>query len=242
MVSSKVRPDQWIGLVEDRQRVERAVLHQPLDGQLVAIDVALDEHPGRRGVAKLAHVGGRENLGNTRQRGPQLCRRIGADDTAAAGEHERLDDARKGDAVRHRRCLGVHRDGPGRGQPGGALRGAEQALVAAGTSAGHRVPWQAEFASHHRRQYRRTVTHGEHAVEPVAEGSNDGGKGARFVVESNRDGAVAPGILEAVAAIGRQHQLDAQSPGGLVEHPRLIAGRRRAQEQARARRDIGHRV
>ena len=51
--------------------------------------------------------------------------------------------------------------------------------------------------------------------------------GRVFVVEANRDRAVLPGIVDQVAAIGREHELHAQLLGGLAERPRLVSRSRR---------------
>ena len=48
--------------------------------------------------------------------------------------------------------------------------------------------------------------------------------GAILVVEAHRDGGVLPGIVEHVAPIGREDELDAEPLGRFAEHARLISG------------------
>ena len=71
----------------------------------------------------------------------------------------------------------------------------------------------------------RPITDGEDAVhgarlqrlqQPV--------NGFPFFVKANRDGAIAPWIVELIAAIGRIHELDVVPFGGTGEHAGLIAG------------------
>jgi hypothetical protein len=42
-------------------------------------------------------------------------------------------------------------------------------------------------------------------------------------VKSDRNGAVLPGIVQFVAAIGREHELDPTPFGGIVERAQLVA-------------------
>jgi hypothetical protein len=46
------------------------------------------------------------------------------------------------------------------------------------------------------------------------------------IVKANRDGAVAPGIFEYVAAVGGEDGFESEAAGGVGEHAGLIAGGR----------------
>ncbi len=80
----------------------------------------------------------------------------------------------------------------------------------------------------------RTVADGEHAVQRSfrRRGQNVGHRSV-FVVEANRDGVVAPGIVQLMTAIRRKHQIDRQRLRCLRERPRLISRRRRKKKDAR---------
>ena len=43
---------------------------------------------------------------------------------------------------------------------------------------------------------------------------------------------ILPGILEHVAAVGREHELGADTPGCVAKRPRLVARRRREEQDA----------
>ena len=57
----------------------------------------------------------------------------------------------------------------------------------------------------------------------------------RHLMKPNRNGGVAPGVVEHRAAIGRQHQIDVQPLCGFAERTCLIPGRRRDEKNARPR-------
>ena len=50
------------------------------------------------------------------------------------------------------------------------------------------------------------------------------------IFKAQRDGMIAPRIVEHMAAIGREHQLEAQTLGRFGKDPRLIAGGRADQQ------------
>ena len=85
-----------------------------------------------------------------------------------------------------------------------------------------------------RGDHRRPVADREDAVERRARAAATiAADRAVFVVEPDRNRLVPPRILEHVAPIGREHQLDAEPLGRLAERARLISGRRRQEENAR---------
>ena len=56
----------------------------------------------------------------------------------------------------------------------------------------------------------------------------------RFFVKPDSDCAIAPRVIELLAAIRGEHELDPKLLSRVVERPQLIAGRRRKQQ------DSGH--
>ena len=52
-------------------------------------------------------------------------------------------------------------------------------------------------------------------------------------VELDRDGVIAPGIFEHVAAVGGQREVEPEPPRGIGEHADLVAGGRRKKKQMR---------
>jgi hypothetical protein len=51
-------------------------------------------------------------------------------------------------------------------------------------------------------------------------------------VKPHRNRAIAPGIVETIAAVGRDLQVDTKTAGGVVERANLIAGRGRNKKDA----------
>src|SRR5260221_114343 len=79
-----------------------------------------------------------------------------------------------------------------------------------------------------------TIADDENAVEwTIGGGLEDRGHRRVLVVEADRDGAVLPGILDQMAAVGREHELHAEARGRVAKRARLIAGRRREDENTR---------
>ena len=88
----EVRAGRRVGLVEHREDLELAAAQQPLDRDLRTGDELLDEE---RRVSR--------DLGGTLRRGSRARRVVGADDAAARGEPDRLDDHGKPRRRRGRR-------------------------------------------------------------------------------------------------------------------------------------------
>ena len=237
----EVRTGEGIRLVEDREHVQTAPVHDALDRELVAVHVALHLNRLGRLVAQLAHVWSQQQRAHARERRTQLRGVVGADHAAAARQHERLHHARIAHAGRRRDLPARHGHRPRRSEAGLALRGAKAPLVSARAGSDHRVPRQTARLGDERRQHHRAVTHCEHPVEPrapqcVEHGRRRGG----LVVKPHRDGPITPRVVESIASIGGQHKVHAEARGGLVERPRLVARGRRAQQHARLLRDIAH--
>ena len=104
----EVRTLERVGLVEHREHLERAVAQQPLERDLDARDVLLDDH---RAVPEAGDPG---------PGGVELLRGVAADHALAAREPGGLDDAREPDR-RPRRCR-TAAGAPRRRRAGGASR------------------------------------------------------------------------------------------------------------------------
>ena len=77
------------------------------------------------------------------------------------------------------------------------------------------------------RDHRRTITNRENTVKGTRPGQLENRLRRRGLVrETDRNCPVLPGILEHIAAVGREHQIDAETLGGFTERARLISGRR----------------
>ena len=72
-----------------------------------------------------------------------------------------------------------------------------------------------------RRQHRGPIAHRRDAIELQA-----AQRIQRFgdAVELHRDGAIAPGIVHHVAAVGGQREIHAQAPRRIGENADLVAG------------------
>ena len=96
-----------------------------------------------------------------------------------------------------------------------------------------RMARQPEQARQVRGQHRRPIADREHGVDRTRlERLQHGIDRAPFFVIAHGNRAVAPGIVELIAAVGGVEELDAQRRRRVGEHPRLIAGGRGEQQDA----------
>ena len=172
------------------------------------------------------------------ERGDERRLVVGAHHAAAAGQRDRLDDARKRRRGSSDRGSVAERSidaKPGHGQAGGAQPLARQLLVARDRGRRERVPRQVRAP----RTTRAAITVGR---SPTASTPSIGCSTAALersprstrASSWNRIGsaAVLPRILEHVAAIGGEHQIDAEPFGRLAKRAGLVAGRRREQQHS----------
>ena len=102
-----------------------------------------------------------------------------------------------------------------------------------GARALDRVVWKAERRSGLSRNSHRPIAHREQAGKRRTRRFLENRRYRPwFVVEADRQRAVAPGILECRAAIRRKRHLDRQPLGRIAEGSGLIPGRGRQQENA----------
>ena len=216
-----------VGLVEQGQRVERPVMEQPFERELPALDEPFHQHRVVRLVALGADLRRGQQRPHPHERLDKRRGIVGADDAAASRQRQRLDDARVGDGAGDLVGIGVGRgrEKPRHEQVAVAQTLARQQLVAR-DGRGHRLmAREAQRLAHHRRDRRRTIADDEDAVDGIRAGALENGlDGTILVVEPHRDGGVLPGILEHVAPIGREDELDAEPLGGFAEHARLVSG------------------
>src|SRR5262249_55192171 len=72
---------------------------------------------------------------------------------------------------------------------------------------------------------RRTIPHDQHTVEgPEARRADDRVHCGGFVIEADGNRAVLPRVIEVVAPIGREDELDAKMPRRVAECARLVSG------------------
>ncbi len=106
-------------------------------------------------------------------------------------------------------------------------------LVARDHRGAGRVASQTQPLGDARGNHRRTVADRDQAIERRRPGGVDDRLDRRvFVVKSDRDRAVPPGIVEHVTAIGGEDERHAETLGGLAKRARLIPRRRREQQHA----------
>ena len=201
----EVRAFQGVGLVEDGERLEAAGGDQAFDGELSAREVVfhLDlvlAHP-RYAVESNGESGGV----------------VGPDYAAAGGKAEGLQHAGKAGIVGAR--PGAMETGDT--QSGGAEESAREVLIVAGAGGGGGVEGQVEETRGFGGEHRGTVADGGHAIEAEAA---EGVEGPDDVIEAHGDGAVAPGVVEDVAAVGGERQVDVHAAGGIGEHTDLVSG------------------
>ena len=122
------------------------------------------------------------------------------------------------------------RDGekPRHRQTGGAKLLARALLVARDGSGPGRMDGQIERLTGPRGDHRRPVAERNQSIEPASPRRVDDRRHRSILVmEPDRNGAVLPRILEHVAPVGREDQLDAKPFGRFTERARLVPGRRR---------------
>ena len=167
MVSSKNGPSSGSGLSKIASDVEHAVVHQPFDRELVALDELLDEHAVVRLVALGADVGRRQ------QRAQPVKRRDQARSASSTrmtprlpDKRQWLDDAGKPDAVGQRSRVGARVEpgtNHGTGRP--APRSARGSLACCARRRGRRrMPGQPERLVTPGGDDGRAVADSEHAV------------------------------------------------------------------------------
>ena len=84
-----------------------------------------------------------------------------------------------------------------------------------------------------RGHHRRPIADREHRIDRAAlDRLQHRIDRAPFFVEANGNGAVAPRIVELIAAVGGVEELDAKARRRFGEHARLIAGGRREKKDA----------
>src|SRR5271156_5100459 len=120
----------------------------------------------------------------------------------------------------------------GNQQAGGAKSLAREKLVAAGVDRIGRIVANAAALGRQRRDVSRAVAHGDNAVH--ARFSSQRFSRAHRILETQRDGAIAPRIVEYMAAVGGENELIAQTLSRFGKDPRLITSGRADQEQALA--------
>ncbi len=97
----------------------------------------------------------------------------------------------------------------------------------AGARRGSRVEGNAQHLRGLRCQHRWSIADCSYAIElHVAQCVQGFGR----PVELHGHGAIAPGIVHHVAAIGRQREVDAQTPRRVREDANLISGGRREEQ------------
>src|SRR5580658_10356221 len=116
-------------------------------------------------------------------------------------------------------------------QPGGAKSFAREKLVAAGRDRIWRVVGNTEALGREGGDISGTVAHGDDAVYSRVGQSL---RSAFRIFETQRDGAIAPWVIEHVAAIGGENQVISQALRRRRENARLITGGGADQQQAHA--------
>ncbi len=229
-----------VGLVEHRQHVQRAVFEHALERHLESRHESLDLDQAGRRIAQRPDVGRRAGCG---RHGP-------APPPGAAGSSARmtprLPDSTSGlttqgngtssrrRRVERRRHRARPRRRAGRRRACRSRNRRLSRLARAPSTWCHGTP---AALGDQRRQHHRPVADRDHAVESRPRRARRAPRRTRRRLRrgSARDGPVAPRIVEVIAAIGGQHQLDAERGRRLVEAARLVAGRRRAQQHATRR-------
>src|SRR5262245_46105705 len=130
-------------------------------------------------------------------------------------------------------CMAVRFEKPRNRQPRARQRLLEETLVDAGSRRGRRISGKPERLRRSRREDNGTVADGDDAIEwPRPRRLDDRRQRRVLFMEANRDGFIAPRIVELMTPIRRKHQLN---PGALccvAKRAKLITGRGGEDENA----------
>src|SRR5262245_9374289 len=122
----------------------------------------------------------------------------------------------------------------GNGQTGSPHALARAQFVGRGRRSLRRMPRNAQRLRRTGGDDRRPIADNEEAVErAIGGGRENGGDRRVLVIKADRDGAVLPGVVNQVAAIGRKEEFDAKASRSLAEGSRLITGGGRQDEDTR---------
>ena len=234
MVSSKNGPSSGSGLSKIASAWSRPSRHHAFDRVLAARDEAFDDDLAPPSGSRSARTSGRASSARTRPIAARTLRGVvGANHAAAAGQARRLDDAgirERGSRARRppARSAGTTRE-PRRRQAGGAKRLARAQLADAARDGLRRVARAAAAPPRPARQHGRPIPHRHHAGERSLGRGRRGcaSSEAASSMEAHRHRRILPGIVERVAAVRREDQIDAEPRRGVVERPQLVAGRGR---------------
>jgi len=199
------RPLQRVGLVEERQHVQRSPDQQAFQGDLEAGHVFLGKQIAR-GVAGHRDVVADEQRRDAPEGHDELLGGVGADDPAAGRQAQRLQHAGKRDAARGQHGVLAERDAPEarhrQARRGQALAHLE--LVARGGDGGRRAGPQSETLG------------------------DGGGSGGGDVIHADHGGQRAPGapLDHARRGLGRVAEVEGQQAVGSerLERARLLGG------------------
>ena len=139
---------------------------------------------------------------------------VGANHAAAAREHGRLEDHRERRRVtarsRDRSPAGTAKNS-GTGRPAALSRSRDSRLSRAIDRRVGRVTGQSQQPREVRRHHGRAIADGQHAGDrPRLERLQDGIDRSPFFVKTDGNGAVAPRVVEVIAAVGGVDDLDAE--------------------------------
>ena len=227
------RAVQRIGFVEERQHVERPMIQDSFDRELAALHEALDQRVVVRLMALVADVRRLQDTAQPIERADELRQAVRSHDAAAPREGERLHNTGERHRAQERPGIGGHRcrQKPRHGQAGGAQRFPRAALVPGHGGGFGAVTRQSQGCEDAGTDHGRPVSHGQHAVERTGAGCLEHDRGRRsLVVEPDGDRAVHPRVLEHVAPVGPEDQIDADPLRRIAEGARLVA-RGRGQEE-----------
>ena len=233
-----------VRLVEDREELQLSVRHHAFDGDLAAWNVLLDRHRVVGRILEHPNVRRREQPAQPLGRGNKLDRGVGADDAPAAGQAERLDDARIGDPFQQHTVVAIHgnRPEPRRAQPGRPQPHAGLQLVPGDADGGRWMRGQSQHARREGADQRRPVADRQYRVEGRRRGRIGNRPHRRvLVVEPDRHRTVPPGVVQPVTPVGGQNQLGAEALGGHTERPDLVPGGGGDQQHARRTGSQAHR-
>ncbi len=199
-----------VGLVEDSKRLELAFRDQALDSELASWNIAF--------YLQIMFA----DIPDAMKRRDEFRFVVRPDHAPAAAEAERFEYARVRRALRQ--CLRIvsrdRAEEPRHKQTSGLVKLACQVLVAASARGSRRMEWSAEHLRSFRGQQGGMIAHRGHSIEMLAA---ENFERLRDAVEFHRDGAVSPGIVQHVAAVRRQGEVDAQAPRGIGKNANLVS-------------------